>query len=156
MKIDITDRKILALLLENSRLSYRKVAKRINVSAATAMNRIKKLEENKIITNYSSKINHSKLGFDITAIVEIKIHKGRDELVSNELKISPYVASLYTITGSYDILAVTKFRNREELNKFIEKLSKNENIEDTHTKYVLNVLKDDNTIKIDHPAFLSD
>ncbi len=153
VKIDITDRKVLAILLENSRLSYRQIAKRINVSAATVMNRIKKLENNNVIINYSGKINHSKLGFDITAIVELKIQKGKYESVYNTLKINPYIISLYSITGPYDILAITKFRSREELNKFIVKMSQNENIEDTHTKYVLNILKDDNAIKVDHPAF---
>lgn len=153
IKIDITDKKILAVMLENSRLSYRQIAKKINVSAATVMNRIKKLENNSVIINYSGKINHSKLGFDITAIIEVKIQKGKDETVYNLLKISPHIILLYSITGPYDVLAVTKFRNREELNKFIEKLAENENIEDTHTKYVLDILKDDNAIKTDHPAF---
>ena len=153
MKIDSTDRKILASLLENSKFSYRQIAKRINVSAATVMNRIRKLEGNNVITSYSSKIDHSKLGFDITAIVELKIKKGKDEDVYNGLMVNPYVTSLYKITGPYDILAVTKFRSREELNKFIEKLVGDENIEDTHTKYVLDILKDDNAIRIYHPAF---
>ncbi len=152
-KIDSTDWKILSVLLENSRLSYRQIAKRIKVSAATVMNRVKKLEEEKVITNYSSRIDHGKLGFDITAIVEIKIHKGKNEIVYNELKMNPYIISMYSITGNYDILAITKFSGREGLNKFIEKLSENENVEDTHTKYVLDILKDENTVKLDHPFF---
>ncbi|MBI2105934.1 Lrp/AsnC family transcriptional regulator [Candidatus Woesearchaeota archaeon] len=156
MKIDQTDRKILSILVENSRLSYRQIAKKINVSAATVLNRIRKLEENKIIKNYSSLIDHNKIGFEITAIIEIKLHKGIEHVgdkVYNELKANPYIISLYSVTGPYDVIAVTKFRDREELNIFIEKMASNENIEDTNTKYVLNTLKESSSIKIDHPIF---
>lgn len=156
MKIDETDRKILSVLIENSRLSYRQIGKKVNVSVATVLNRIRKLEENKIIKNYSSSIDHNKLGFDITAIIEVKLNKGIEHVgnkVYSELKNHPNIIALYSVTGPYDLIAITKFRSREELNKFIEKISDNDNIEDTHTKYVLDILKEDNAVKLDHPLF---
>ena|SRR3989344_1071037 len=156
MKIDEVDRKVLSVLVENSRLSYRQIAKKINVSAATVLNRIKKLEENKVIKNYSSIIDHSKVGFEITAIMEIKLNKGIEHVGNKayeELKINPHIIALYSVTGSYDLIAVTKFRNREELNKFIEKIADNDIVEDTNTKYVLDILKDNSAVKFNHPLF---
>ena len=156
MKIDETDRKILSVLIENSRLSYRQIGKKVNVSVATVLNRVKKLEENKVIRNYSSSIDHNKLGFDITAIIEVKLNKGIEHVgnkIYSELKNYPNIIGLYSVTGPYDIIAIAKFRSREELNKFIEKISDNDNIEDTHTKYVLDILKEDNAVKLNHPLF---
>ena len=158
MKIDETDMRILSVLIENSRLSYRQIGKKVNVSVATVLNRVKKLEENKVIKNYSSSIDHNKLGFDITAIMEIKLNRGIEHVgnkIYSELKTHPNIIALYSVTGPYDLIAITKFRSREELNKFIEKISDNDNIEDTNTKYVLDVLKDDNVIKLNHPLLSS-
>src|SRR3989344_3960073 len=92
----------------------------------------------------------------LSVLIEIKLSKGIEHVgnkIYSELKNHPNITALYSVTGHYDLIAITKFRSREELNKFIEKISDNDSIEDTHTKYVLDVLKDDNVIKLNHPLF---
>ncbi|MEK0352713.1 MAG: Lrp/AsnC family transcriptional regulator, partial [Nitrosopumilus sp.] len=72
MKIDDRDIKILTHLLTDARQSASQLAHRLDISTVTVITRLKKLEENKIIRGYSARLNHELLGYEITAIIEIK------------------------------------------------------------------------------------
>src|SRR3989344_1785118 len=89
MKHDELDKQIMNLLLENSRLSYRQIAKKLKVSAATIMNRTKLLEKGGIIKNYTISIDYEKVGFDIEAIIEMRISKGKLIEVENKITKKP-------------------------------------------------------------------
>ena len=71
MKIDETDEKILKNLMINARLSARQLALKLGMSTVTILSRIKKLEKEKIIQGYTTIIDHEKLGYTLTAIIEI-------------------------------------------------------------------------------------
>ena len=58
MKLEDTDRKIVGVLLENSRLSLRQISKKVDVSVATVMHHINRLEREGIIKKYTSKIDY--------------------------------------------------------------------------------------------------
>jgi DNA-binding Lrp family transcriptional regulator len=143
--IDQTDVKILQALHSNARLSYRQVAQKCGISAATAMTRIKKLEETGVIEGYTIRIDHEKLGYDLTVITELTVTKGEDRFVKVEKEISNYpgVCLLYNITGSADGLVLAKFRNRKELSKFTKKLLSIDYVERTNTHIVLSTMKED-------------
>ena len=143
--VDQTDVQILRALLSDARLSYRRVAERCGISAATAMTRIKKLEKMGVIEGYTLRIDHEKLGYDITTITELTIAKGENRLMNVEKGISncPGVCSLYNITGSADGVVVAKFRNRTELSKFTKKLLSIDGVERTNTHIVLSTIKED-------------
>ena len=76
MELDPLDRNILSVLLEDSRYSFRQIAERVKVSPATVLNRIKELEKNGIIKQYSALLDYEKLGFDVEVIIEVRIAKG--------------------------------------------------------------------------------
>ena len=69
--MDETDIKILHQILSDGRSSYRKIAEQIGVSPPTVLNRIQKLETNHVIKSYSAILDHEKLGYDLTAIIEV-------------------------------------------------------------------------------------
>ena len=73
--VDDIDKKILNEYLDDARLSYREVAKRLNFAVGTILARTKKLELNNDIIGYTALLNHEKLGYDITAITEIRVSK---------------------------------------------------------------------------------
>ena len=75
MQLEQTDKKILNILLDNSRLSLRQIAKKTQVSVATVMNHIKKLEKEGIIKKYTTKLDYEKTGYDVEVMVEIRISK---------------------------------------------------------------------------------
>ena len=57
MTLDALDRKILNILIGNARFSYRQIAQKVHVSAATVMTRVKILEAKGVITAYTTILN---------------------------------------------------------------------------------------------------
>ena len=123
--MDDKDIEILKHLSVDGRQSARQLSHRLGVSTVTILSRIKKLEEQNIIQGYSVRINHELLGFEITAIIEIKTNKGKMLEIENE---------------------IAKFKTRELLSDFVKKVSALPNVENTLTHLVLNTIKEDNRL----------
>ena len=141
--MDETDKKIIAEYLKDARVSYREVAKRLQLAVGTVLTRTKKLENDGIIESYSAVLNHDKLGYDIIAISEITVSKGKLTEVENAIaKLSPTCA-VYDVTGENDVIIISKFKSREEMSDFTKKLLSMSNVERTNSKIVLNTIKED-------------
>jgi DNA-binding Lrp family transcriptional regulator len=108
------------------------------------ISRIKKLEAKNIIEGYSVRLNHEILGYDITAIIEVKTTKGKMLEIENEIAKIENVCAVYDITGDADTLIIVKFKDRKSLSQFVKKVSSIPNVENTITHLVLNTVKEDN------------
>jgi DNA-binding Lrp family transcriptional regulator len=141
--LDKTDERILKNLMMDGRLSARQLALKLGMSTVTILTRIKKMEKEKIILGYSALINHEKVGYSLTAIIEI-IAKN-DKIVSIEDEIAKFenVCGVYDITGSTDTIVIAKFKERDGLSKFVKDLAAIPNVENTITHVVLNTTKED-------------
>lgn len=142
MSLDKTDEKILKILMKDARVSARQIALKLGISTVTAISRLKKLENEKIISGYTSLIDHEKIGYDITAIIEIIAKKNVID-IENKLAKKDNVCCVYDITGNTDTIIVAKFKEREELSNFVKSLSSMANVENTITHVVLNTAKED-------------
>ena len=141
--IDETDKKIIAEYLKDARVSYREVAKRLQLAVGTVLTRTKKLENDGIIESYSAVLNHDKLGYEIIAISEITVSKGKLIEVENAIaKLSPTCA-VYDVTGENDVIIISKFKSRDEMSNFTKKLLSMSNVERTNSRIVLNTIKED-------------
>ncbi len=141
--LDKTDIKILKNLLVDARLSSRQMALKLGMSTVTILTRIKKMEKEKIVRGYTAIIDHEKLGYDLTAIIEIFTKKGKMVEVENELSSLENVCAVYDVTGESDTVVVAKFKNREELSKFVKTISSKPNVDKTVTNIVLSTVKED-------------
>ncbi|MBI2102112.1 Lrp/AsnC family transcriptional regulator [Candidatus Woesearchaeota archaeon] len=144
MQLEETDKKILNILVENSRLSLRQIAKKANVSVATVMHHIKKLEKDGIIKKYTSKLDYEKAGYDVEAMIEIRISKGRLFEVERKIASNPNVFAVYDITGAFDSLVLARFPTRRQMDHFLKKLQTYDFVERTETKLILNTIKEEN------------
>lgn len=142
MNLDKTDEKILKNLMKDARISARQLALKIGISTVTAISRVKKLENEKVIDGYTALVDHEKIGYDITAIIEIIAKKNVLE-IENKLSKIDNVCCVYDITGNTDTIIVAKFKEREELSDFVKSLSSMPNVENTITHVVLNTAKED-------------
>ena len=141
--LDENDKRIISEYLKDARISYREVAKRLQLAVGTVLTRTKKLEHEGIIESYSAILNHDKLGYDIIAISEITVSKGKLTEVENAIaKLSPTCA-VYDVTGENDAIIISKFKSREEMSDFTKKLLSMSNVERTNSKLVLNTVKED-------------
>ena len=146
MEIDETDKKILNILIENSKLSLREIAKKIGLSAVTVLKRIKELERNSIIKNYSINLDYEKLGYDISVVLQIRISHGKLFEVEKKIAIHQNVFAVYDITGSFDSLVIAKFKTRKSMDLFLKKIQTYDFVERTETLLVLNTVKENNII----------
>src|ERR671918_198993 len=141
--MDETDAKILKKLLSDARMSYRKVAEEIGVSPPTVLARVGKLEGDGIIRSYSTLLDHEKLGYDLTAIIEITATKGKIVDLERQIAKFPNVCAVYDITGLTDMMVIAKFKNRKELSNFVKKDISLPYVERTNTHMVLITVKED-------------
>jgi DNA-binding Lrp family transcriptional regulator len=142
-KIDQLDRKILVELSRDSRQSFRSLARKMRVSIATAIHRVKNLEEAGIIKGYTAKIDAEKLGYDLTAVIEVSVSKGKLVEVERQIAVMDKVTAVYDITGLTDSIIIARFENRKALNTFVKSLLGLEFVEHTNTRIVLNTVKED-------------
>lgn len=143
MNLDKTDERILKNLMVDARLSARQLALKLGLSTVTVLSRIKKLEKEKIIKGYTALIDHEKLGYNLTAIIEIIAKKDKIIDIEAELSKMDNVCGVYDITGNTDTLVIAKFKSRSELSEFVKGLASIQNIENTITHVVLNTAKED-------------
>jgi DNA-binding Lrp family transcriptional regulator len=141
--MDETDVKILKKLLSDARISYRKVAEEIGVSPPTVLARVEKLESDGIIRSYSALLDHEKLGYDLTAIIEITATKGKIVDLERQIAKFPNVCAVYDITGLTDMMVVAKFKNRKEISNFVKKDLSLPYVDRTNTHLVLITVKED-------------
>jgi DNA-binding Lrp family transcriptional regulator len=141
--LDETDVEILKALTLDARLSSRQIAKQSNVSVGTVLTRIKRMENEGIIRGYSALLDHEKIGYELTVIIEITVSKGRLLEVENEIARLSNVCCVYDVTGLIDAIIIAKFKNREELGKFTKRLLAIPFVERTNTHVVLTSIKED-------------
>ena len=142
MKFDETDKKILNILIENSKLSLREIAKKAGVSVATVMHRINNMEKEKIIRQYSTMLDYDKLGYDVEVLIEIRISKGKLFHVEKEIAHHPNVFAVYDLTGDFDAAILARFKNRRQMDSFLKKIQTYDFVERTNTRLILNTIKE--------------
>src|SRR3989339_1288333 len=118
-KVDVIDRRILNLLMQDSRQSSRQMASQLKTSAATVLSRMQKLEKSGVIKKYSALANYEKLGYDVEVVINIKISKGKLFQVEKKIAVHPNVFAVYDVTGDYDVVVIARFQNRRALDAFL-------------------------------------
>ena len=147
--MDELDRKILALLQRNARLSYREIARELRVAVGTVYNRVKRMEEAGVIRGYAPVLDYEKLGFGLTAIIGVKAQGRRIVEIEREIARSDRVMMVYDTTGEYDIFVVAKFRDRGDMNSFVKWVLSLEGVEKTNTSVAMQVVKEDMRLRLE-------
>jgi DNA-binding Lrp family transcriptional regulator len=144
--LDDLDLRILRLLNTDARKSFREIAKAVDASLSTVSNRVRKLEEEGIIMGYAPIVNEGRLGYDVLAVVGVKIHKGKLLDVQRRIAKDDRVTHVYDVTGEWDSIVVVHLKNTRELDAFIKRLGSMEYVENTYTQVVLNVVKEERRV----------
>ena len=143
MALDSLDERILKNLAVDARQSARQLALKLGVSTVTILSRMKRLEMDKIIVGYTATIDHEKIGYSLTAIIEIIAKNDKIEGIEKEISKFDNVCGVYDITGTTDTIIIAKFKERNELSTFVKGLTAIPNVENTITHLVLNTVKED-------------
>ncbi len=134
-EIDNIDLKILNLLMEDAKIPYTEVAKKVFVSGGTVHVRMKKLEEMGVVSGTTLKMDYSKLGYDVTCFMGIYLQKSSlyDRVVS-ELKEIHEIVKIHYTTGNYNIFIKIHCKDTKHLKDVLhDQIQKVEGIERTET-----------------------
>jgi len=136
MLIDSKDKEILKEYAKDSRQSYREIARKIGISPSTVAARVAKMEENEIIKKYTIQVDSEKLGYDLTVLMFIDTQAFR--FLRDNLPLEDYlINAMYVMTGEDDLIIIAKFKNRQELATFTQKMLESPSVKGTKTQLVL-------------------
>ena len=108
-KIDEVDKQILEYLIDNTRMPFTEIAKKMLVSAGTIHVRVKKMEDAGLITGSHLDINYDALGYKFVAYVGILLTKSsKTQSVVDKLYLIPNVIQASVISGKYNIFCKMK------------------------------------------------
>ncbi len=142
------EKKIIRVLNQNSRKSFREIAKEIGTSAPVVINKVKKLEEQGAIKGYIPVLDPEYFGYTLMAVIALRISHGK--LIETQEKIAedPHVLAIYDVTGEWDSIVIAHFKGREDLNMFIKTILAQKYVDKTVTHIVLNVVKDERRLVV--------
>ena len=141
--LDPLDMRVLARLLVEGRISFRQMAQEFGTSTSTISSRVSRLEESRVITGYNVAVDFESLGYDLTAVTEVTVSRGKLPSTEKEIANLPGVCAVYDVTGDYDAMVVAKFRSRKELSSFAKGLLAMSFVERANTHVVLTTVKED-------------
>jgi len=134
VKLDETDRAIIAALVEDGRISIRALADRIHVSRANAYARINRLVSEGAVTGFTAKLDARLVGLGTTAYVMVTIDQNTWRTVSKRLAEIPYVEHFSLVGGDFDVLVLTRAPDNDGLRQVVlEKIQEIPGIRSTRT-----------------------
>ncbi|MCD4483001.1 Lrp/AsnC family transcriptional regulator [Chromobacterium vaccinii] len=102
--MDRFDRKILAALHENARISFAELARRVNLSAPAVADRVAKLEQSGVVTGYHARIDPNRVGLPIACLIELTVKHLEYYLVIEQIRNTPEVIECASITGTSGLM----------------------------------------------------
>lgn len=120
MKLDTLDQGILAALQENGRVSLTAIAQRVNAAPATVHERLGKLRRSGVLQGFTVRLDASKLGYSVTALIHLTIELANDlERTLAELQAIPEVEEIHVVTGEYDLVVKIRARDTAHLQELL-------------------------------------
>jgi DNA-binding Lrp family transcriptional regulator len=139
--LDQVDRRLLAVLADDGRISVAALAERVGISRAAAYTRLDTLRVSGVIEGYSVRVNPARLGLGVTALILISGRQPAWRTLRNRLVSIPEVEYCAFTTGEYDALLLVRVRDVETLRDVVlERLQASEEVRATQTIFVLEEL----------------
>ncbi|TKC79053.1 Lrp/AsnC family transcriptional regulator [Trinickia terrae] len=170
IELDAVDRRILAVLQENGRLSNQDIAERVNLSPSPCLRRIRRLEESGVIRGYVALLDAQKLGLDLLAYVNVRLEKrgspadvlpGRRgdasvragathaELFKAAVQTWPEVVACHAMAGDMDYLLRVQVEDMAHFSRFVqEQLLHHSSVIDVKTSFSLERVKETTALPI--------
>ncbi|GAB2848961.1 Lrp/AsnC family transcriptional regulator [Actinoallomurus bryophytorum] len=141
MRLDDLDRRIVACLLEDARLSFSQIGGQVGLSAPAVKRRVDRLRHDGVITGYAAVVDPAALGWTTEAFVEL-FCAGRTSPaeIYASIRRHPEVVAAYTVTGEANALVHLRAHDIQGLEEALERLRNEPNIVQTKTAIVLSRL----------------
>ena len=151
--MDMIDLQILQLMQENGRISNVDMAKKLEMAPSAILERVKKLEQKKVIRHYTTGINPAAVGQKLLAFIFIRTNDGFGSTVTGaELAKIPQVQEVHNIAGDDCYLVKVRTADSAELMALMRtEFARIPTIESTKTTIVLETAKEEQKLMISIP-----
>ncbi len=153
-KLDKTDLKILQILQDNCKITNLDLSKKIGLSPAPTLERVKKLENSGYISSYHAEVNAATIGLNVKTFVQVSLAWHKENALENfisKIKKVDEVTECYIITGEADILLKIICKDIPTYENILFKtLSQIEEIERMKTLMTLSTVKDSKVLPFDY------
>jgi len=144
-KLSDIDKKILAVLQENSDLTNTELARKVGLSTAPCWRRVKRLEDMGVLTRRVALVDPKKLDLDIVVYASLKLSNHTEEaleIFERNIITYPEVTECYTISGSMDYMIRLITRDMQTYENFLrQKLLKMEMVKEVHSRFAVTKVK---------------
>jgi Lrp/AsnC family leucine-responsive transcriptional regulator len=147
--LDRTDRKILAELQRDGRLTNQELADRVSLSPSPCLRRVRRLEEEGYIRRYVAVVDAEKVGFGLVAYVTIRLNKytGFSHApmadFARDVQAWPEVVSCYAMTGDMDYLLRIQVQDLAHFSRFaMDTLMQHPAVIDMRSSFALQKIKE--------------
>lgn len=151
--MDQVDLKILSMLQENARVSNSEIARQIGMVPSGVIERIRKLEENGYIKEYTTHINADSLNYGLLAFILVRTTERAGHCdTACELAKLPEILEVHHVAGEDCYLLKTRQTDTQSLSKFMkEKIGIISTVTSTRTIIVLETLKESSKLNLQKP-----
>lgn len=117
--LDPIDRRIVAELSRDGRLSVRTLAERVHISRTAAHNRLLHLQQRGVITGFGAQIDRKAIGLSISALVVVRVGDVPWEEIAQRLAALPFVEKVQAVSGDIDLILTVSAPDHEQLGQAI-------------------------------------
>jgi len=146
MQLDRFDRKILALLQEDARLTNNDISARINLSPSQCSRRRQRLEEEGLIHGYRAVLDREKLGFSLVSMISVTLathNRDNARRFAELIARLPEVQEAHALTGEMDYVLKVVTPDLKSLSEFVNSvLLPHDSVQHVKTAIVLDTLKE--------------
>lgn len=149
--LDRIDRRLLALLQTDGRLSVAELARRVHLSPTPCFERVRRLEREGYIRGYAADLDPSKLGAGLIAFVEVQLDRTTPDVFNRfrdgVISLDP-VQECHMVAGGFDYLLKVRTADMAAYRRFLEDLAAIAGVEQTHTYVVMEEVKSTRAVAI--------
>lgn len=121
MALDEIDHRIIAELASDGRVSLAELGRRVNLSPPAVADRVRRLEQDGVITGYRAEIDPRAIGYGLTAIVRVKPAAGQLRRIAELAREIPEIGECHRITGEDCFYIKLHLREIDELPRVLDR-----------------------------------
>ena len=141
-KLDVTDKRILAALVENSKIMSKELSRKLRIHPNTLLQRLKKLEKSGVITKYQAVVDFPKVDKRMQVLMFLKVNMEKPwEDALRPISRHSDIVSFILITGEYDALVIARVRDELHLAELMRKMQATKVVVKTTTHLIVDYYK---------------
>lgn len=149
--LDAVDRRLLALLQANARMSNAEIARRMQMAPSATYERTRRLEDRGVVRRYETRVAPEEVGLGMVAFIFVRSNEKPGELrTARDLARIPHIQEVHNIAGEDCFLVKVRVRDAQDLAVLLrERIGKIPSVQSTRTTIVLETIKETSALPVE-------